>query len=543
MTSRRGRRPVVVMGLLGTTLDAGGKKRWDRWRPTVDLCRHEDFVVDRLDLLYPTKARALCDEVIADLRSASPETVVQALPLDLADPWDFEQVYDALAAHAAARTYDPEREDLLIHITTGTHVAQICLFLLAESRHLPGRILQTQPPLKESGGPGRLHFIDLDLSRYDRIVSRQKKEHKDGAALLKSGIDTRNKAFNELMALLETVATRSRAPLLLTGPTGSGKTQLARRVFELKKARNLIKGSFVEVNCATLTGDGAMSTLFGHVKGAFTGALEKRAGLLKAADGGVLFLDELGELGLDEQAMLLRALEDKRFLPVGSDVEVHSEFSLVAGTNRDLPALVRAGRFREDLLARIHLWSFALPPLRERRDDVEPNLDHELRRVATALGRSVVFSAEARSRYLRFATSVEALWAGNFRELSASVERLATLSDGRIHAAAVETEIERLCTSWSHAPQVSAANDGVDPVREVLGQARAERLDRFDRAQLAEVIAVCRQSRSLSEAGRALFAESRKRRTSVNDADRLRKYLAALKLSWEEVKGEPCTQP
>src|SRR5262249_21144841 len=116
------------------------------------------------------------------------------------------------------------------------------------------------------------------------------------------------------------------------GPTGAGKSQLARRIYELKVARHQIAGAFVDVNCATLRGDAAMSTLFGHRKGAFTGAVQDRPGLLRAADGGLLFLDEIGELGLDEQAMLLRAVEEKRFLPVGADKEVASDFRLIAGT-------------------------------------------------------------------------------------------------------------------------------------------------------------------------------------------------------------------
>jgi transcriptional regulatory protein RtcR len=97
------------------------------------------------------------------------------------------------------------------------------------------------------------------------------------------------------------------------GPTGAGKSKLARRIFELKKLRHAVTGDFIDVNCATLRGDGAMSTLFGHVKGAFTGALRDRPGVLRTADKGVLFLDEIGDLGIDEQAMLLRALEEKRF--------------------------------------------------------------------------------------------------------------------------------------------------------------------------------------------------------------------------------------
>ena len=129
---------------------------------------------------------------------------------------------------------------------------------------------------------------------------------------------------------------RSASPILLLGPTGAGKSLLARRIYELKKSRRLVKGPFVEVNCATVRGDAAMSALFGHVKGAFTGAVRDRPGLLLSADDGVLFLDEIGELGLDEQAMLLRALEEKRFLPLGGDQEVSSDFQLIAGTNRDL---------------------------------------------------------------------------------------------------------------------------------------------------------------------------------------------------------------
>src|SRR5215213_7674940 len=111
-----------------------------------------------------------------------------------------------------------------------------------------------------------------------------------------------------------------------------------------------------------------MSALFGHVKGSFTGAVRDRSGLLRTAHGGLLFLDEIGELGLDEQAMLLRALEEKVFLPLGSDREVRSDFQLIAGTNRDLGARVREGRFRDDLLARINLWTFSLPGLAERRE-------------------------------------------------------------------------------------------------------------------------------------------------------------------------------
>lgn len=204
-------------------------------------------------------------------------------------------------------------------------------------------------------------IIDLDLSRYNAIASRFAEERQQTLDFLKSGIATRNPHFNRMIEQIEKVAIKSRAPILLNGPTGAGKSFLARRIFELKQARHQFSGAFVEVNCATLRGDTAMSTLFGHVKGAFTGARESREGLLRSANGGMLFLDEIGELGADEQAMLLKAIEEKTFYPFGSDRQVSSDFQLIAGTVRDLRQLVAEGKFREDLYARINLWTFTLP--------------------------------------------------------------------------------------------------------------------------------------------------------------------------------------
>ena len=318
----------------------------------------------------------------------------------IADVWDFEQVYGALHDFATSYPFAPEQEDYLVHVTTGTHVVQICLFLLTESRHLPARLIQASPPpQRRPGTPGRFAIIDLDLSKYDRLASRFMREQREGLSFLKSGIDTRSLKFNRLIERIEQVALASRAPLLLMGPTGAGKSRLARRIFDLKKARRQVSGEFVELNCATLRGDAAMSALFGHRKGAFTGAVQDRPGLLRAADRGVLFLDEIGELGADEQAMLLRALEHKTFLPLGADREVRSEFQLLAGTNRDLPAATRQGRFREDLLARINLWTFELPGLADRPEDIAPNLEYELAEYARTEGSQVTFNREARDRF------------------------------------------------------------------------------------------------------------------------------------------------
>ena len=531
MSSPRG---YTVVSFLGTQLDRGaGPDRWSHWRPNVAMCQHEDLLIRRLLLLTERRYHKLYEQVAADIASVSPETTVERIDFGPRDPWDFEEMFDRLYRLAAELAFDPERDDLLVHMTTGTHVAQICLFLLAETRQLPGRLLQTGPPRKHDAPTGTWQLIDLDLSRFDRLAQRFAQERQVGADLLKSGIATRNAGFNRVIAQLEQIAPRSTAPILLMGPTGAGKSQLARRIHELKKQRHRMPGPFVEVNCATIRGDAAHSTLFGHQKGAFTGAVADRAGLLRAADGGVLFLDEIGELGQDEQAMLLRALEEQRFLPLGSDREVGSNFQLLAGTNRDLGHEVAAGRFREDLLARINLWTFRLPGLAERREDLEPNLDYELERLSALLGRRVHFNVQARARYLAFAHLPTSTWRGNFRDLNASVTRLATLAEhGRITEALVATEIERLTADWARGDGVTDTDPTERGPRgddELLGGLLAAdqlaALDRFDRVQLAEVVRVCQRSPTLAAAGRELFAASRQQRSAPNDADRVRKYL------------------
>ncbi|MFY0579007.1 RNA repair transcriptional activator RtcR family protein [Cystobacter fuscus] len=277
-------RETVVFGVLGTNLDAGrGPRRWDKWRPSVGLCQQEDLLVHRFELLHPPGQEELAHTVEQDIQQVSPETQVRPTAVGIRNPWDLEETYGALLDYARAYPFQPEQEDYLVHITTGTHITQISLFLLVESRHIPARLVQTSPPAsgRDHGGPGTHTLIDLDLSKYDTLASRFQQEQREGLSFLKAGIDTRNAAFNRLIERIEQVATSSRAPLLLMGPTGAGKSQLARRIYQLKKARRHVSGPFVDVNCATLRGDGAMSALFGHVKGAFTGAVADRPGLLR----------------------------------------------------------------------------------------------------------------------------------------------------------------------------------------------------------------------------------------------------------------------
>jgi transcriptional regulatory protein RtcR len=523
----------VVVGLVGTVLDMRGKgaKRWDQWRPSISVVQQPDFPVDRFELLFDRANSRYAHRTAEDIVFASPNTEVVLKQIDVKDSWDFEDMYGALLDYCLQSSFEPEKESYHLHITTGTHVAQICWFLLCEANYIPAKLLQSSPAPSE-GPQGRVQFIDLDLSKYDKLSSRFEHQASDNIQFLKSGIETKNEKFNAMIDQIEHVATRSDAPMLITGPTGAGKSQIAKRIYELKHHKGLLQGDFVNVNCATLRGDGAMSTLFGHTKGAFTGAQTTRQGLLSKAHGGLLFLDEIGELGLDEQAMLLHAIEEKCFYPVGSDKTINSDFQLIAGTNRDLAQRISEGLFREDLLARINLWCYDLPGLSDRREDIAPNIEYELTQLEKKKKQKVSMNRDAKTKFLTFAQSSKATWQGNFRDLNASIIRMGTLAEGgRINERVVTEEIDQLTSRW-HSKVVTSASVNLSDFfkTEDLGQ-----LDSFDKQQLEFVIDTCRRSQSLSEAGRQLFDKSRLQKASTNDGHRLRQYLAKFGLKFDEL--------
>lgn len=221
--------------------------------------------------------------------------------------------------------------------------------------------------------------------------------------------------------LLERAA-ESDAPVLLLGPSGTGKELAARAVHELGRRR---KGPFVQLNCAALNENLLESELFGHVRGAFTGAVRDRLGRFEAAHGGDLFLDEIGDLPLPTQVKLLRVLETKRIERVGDNMPREVDVRVITATNRNLGALVRAGRFREDLLFRINVIPVTLPSLTARRDDIPLLAGHFLRAIAERDGRKVGCLAPAALRHL-----VAYPWPGNVRELRSAMEYACVVSSG-----------------------------------------------------------------------------------------------------------------
>lgn len=516
----------VVLGFLGTQLDRGGRRGW---RPTVGMCQEPAFEIDRLELLYDYKFSRLAHDVRREIGKVSADTEVLLQRMDLDDPWDLQEVYGKLFDFSQNYGFDEDRERYHIHLTTGTHICQICWFLLSESRHIPAALIQTGPP-RDGQTTGTFDLIDLDLSKYDALQQRFDQQTREYGDLLKGGIETKNARYNALIDQIEQVAGLSEAPILLLGESGTGKSELAQRIYELKLQRRRVKGRLVQVNCATLRGGNAIATLFGQRRSHTGQPGTERGGLLREADGGVLFLDEIDDLGLEEQALLLHAIENGRYYPLGSDTEATSRFQVIAGATQDLPALAAQGMFRIDLLSRLNVWTFRLPPLRDRPEDLEANMRFELARAEKALGIRVGFNTDAAEAWLRFAKAPATPWPGNFRDFSGAILRLCTLAPrGRITRQQVEGEIATLKHNWRAAENDRDGKLVADYVDRAL--------DPFDVSQLAQVIRTCQSSATISEAGRKLFAISREERASRNDADRLRKYLAKFGLAWADLVG------
>jgi len=212
------------------------------------------------------------------------------------------------------------------------------------------------------------------------------------------------------------------ATVLLLGESGTGKEVAARAVHRWSARAH---GPFVAVNCAALSPALLESELFGHEKGAFTGAHARRRGRIELAEGGTFFLDEIGELEAGLQAKLLRVLQERRFERVGGQQTVEAGVRWIAATNRDLAAMVKGGAFREDLYHRLAVFPVRMPPLRERREDIVPLAERLLAGVARSLGRPGLRLAEDARAALAGAD-----WPGNVRELGNVLERSAILADG-----------------------------------------------------------------------------------------------------------------
>ena len=313
------------------------------------------------------------------------------------------------------------------------------------------------------------------------------------------GIVGRSQAVQNLFQIVEKAAD-SEATILITGESGTGKELVARAVHELGRRR---EGPFVKINCAALNEALIESELFGHAKGAFTGAYKHRQGLFEAGSGGDIFLDEIGDIPLPTQAKLLRVLETRQFTRIGSNLPIEVDVRFITATNQDLTRMVAEGSFREDLYFRINVFPIHLPPLRERREDIPLLVNtfvHDLRN--SSAKRISGLSPEAMDAFMQYE------WPGNVRELKSALEYAFAVGVSGV------IDIQHLP---AHFAAISAGSPGPP-------SAAAEPTETAPSREKEELIAALRQSGgNQSEAARILGVH---RMTVFN---RMRKYRISLK--------------
>jgi DNA-binding NtrC family response regulator len=308
------------------------------------------------------------------------------------------------------------------------------------------------------------------------------------------GLIGRSPAMERVFRLVENLE-QSEATVLLTGESGTGKEVLARAIHAHSPRRG---GPFVAVNCGALPGELLESELFGHVRGAFTGAVRERAGRFEVAAGGTLFLDEVADLPLPLQVKLLRVLQERTFERVGESQSRRTDARIIAATNVDLKRAVQDGRVREDLFYRLRVVPIELPPLRERREDIEPLATYLLARVAARQGRALRFSPDA----LR--TLLDHDWPGNVRELENSLEYAVAVCKGQtILPEDLPAELQPHADGSARESSAEAPSVG-DPV-EVERLKRALEAHRWRRNDAARALGISRATlwRRMREAGLA----------------------------------------
>ncbi len=383
----------------------------DEYGPILSLLDKREF--QRVYLFctgseYIERARSV-EEI---KKEADPDVVFKYITLDLASPVDYQEIYSKLRASVdrIIESVRHEKPEISILLDPGTPQMQTVWFLLVRGGYLNAKLLQGVPP-RFAGGAYMVREIVLNENIMPEIrVSFEEKGDEVRSWFVS---ETERKIVGESQVFKDVLEKANNfakydISILLQGETGSGKGLLARLIHEKSRRAS---NPFVIVDCAAVSENLIESELFGHKKGAFTGADSERLGKFRAAAGGTIFLDEIGELPLSLQPKLLRVLEEKKFHPLGSDKEVAVDVRIIAATNRDLEKLVEEEKFRRDLFERLNQVTLAIPPLRDRKEDIplliEAFVDEWNKKYGESKG-----LAEETINYL-----VEYPWPGNVREL------------------------------------------------------------------------------------------------------------------------------
>ena len=553
------------------------------WRPSVALASYPDLIFNEYYLLYNKAKNQRKDQIeklereigiiVEDIKKVSPKTKVIPIPLEfnnISNPWEINEVFPKLNELFKEKQFHNSNVNYYVFCNNGTLQTRISLFLLTHQQQINAkrinamawknrkqRDLATAQGEASCSARGTYEIEDpqqVSSDMYDNLACGEVSARRDE---IQTGIQTKNKAYKKKLDLIKEVAMKTRDPILLTGPTGSGKTQIAQNIASLRQKISGKKTPFKNFNCASFGGDLgiARSQLFGHSANAFSGAGDTpKDGLLKQADGGILFLDEIGELPAGVQAMLLTAIESdgtgmKRFQRMGDGEEVQSDFMLICGTNHDLWEDVAKGTFRQDLLERISLWHFDLPSFAERREDIPANCQFALKKAknhAISPFSDMAFAPDAEKKFIEFCQDDNMKWEGNLREFNAMVWRMATLAQGPvIKVKDVSDEIARwkrmresehrfakTAQKSNQGPVLPDASCNFEYLRDLLKDKFCEkRLDQL--AQLAFVISVCGESKNQAEASRRLRNNQSE---SKNGSDQLSRYLESFGLDFDSAK-------
>lgn len=354
---------------------------------------------------------------------------IDLFDIDLRSPVEYDEIYAEVSTNLAAARLPRDDVALTFHLSPGTPAMTVIWIVLARTR-FPARLIQTT---RDRGVQEVKFFTDVEdaflpeylrrnESRIEKLVSGLKAPPPEFAGILH-----KSDGVARQVELARRVAAYD-VPVLILGETGTGKELFAEAIHASSQRSDK---PFVAVNCGAIARDLANSELFGHKKGAFTGADKDRKGHFEEAQGGTLFLDEIGDLPLDTQVRLLRALQAKEVMPVGSSKPVSVDVRIVAATHRDLMADVAAGRFREDLFHRLAVGILRLPPLRDRHGDIELLIDHFLNQInqegrSKPEGKSKTLSDDAKNILIGYA------WPGNIRELYHTLMRAVIWSTGAV---------------------------------------------------------------------------------------------------------------